>query len=347
MAFAPVPRYASKIAWSLKKQSSIGTPLTKSDLTRFVKLSDPVIINESAEHWTDKGMVGTGHEFETERGKLRQFVQFEIPVQPLSVDFIGYLVGLAFSTSSPSVVEADEAWKHESKFTALATRPEAYFTTFAMYEDGTDQCVQGVACENLTIRGDGSNRLECGGSFLGVKIGTPLSDYSWPDATASRFLYNYAGTFELDSDITSQLRNFEFTVNSGINLDLAFVKTSTESDRIYPARWPLTTERNFSLSVGLIAVTGDIDTFRSAQQDGTEIAVTLSCIGSLISTVNDEVDITVPKAVITEPIGQDFGEGGVLHLDLTFDGHYDTTDNLNSPVKVDVTNSINEYFPSS
>ena len=94
---ATVYRTSSRIAWSAKKQAAFGSALGNNDLTRFLRLQDPLIINENAEHWTDRGMVGSGHEWESQRGKIRQYVRFEIPVQPLPVNFIGYLLALFFS----------------------------------------------------------------------------------------------------------------------------------------------------------------------------------------------------------------------------------------------------------
>ena len=73
---ATVYRTASKVAWSIKKQTAFDSALEKTDLTKFLKLQDPLIINENAEHWSDRGMIGTGHDWETQRGKVRQFVRF-------------------------------------------------------------------------------------------------------------------------------------------------------------------------------------------------------------------------------------------------------------------------------
>lgn len=349
---ATVPRYMSKIAWSIKKQSAIGTPLITTDLTKYLKLADPIIINERAEHWSDRGMTGLDHEWQTTRGKLRQYLEFEIPVQPMPVDFIGYLVGLVFSKSTPTLIDENVAYSHESKFIILSTQGEAFYTTFAMYEDGTDQCVQGVACTSLTIRGEGSNRMECGGTFIGTKIGTALSDYTWPVAAAQRYLYNYAGVFTAESDMKAQLRSFELTIDPAINLDLAWIKTATEANRIYPSLYPLTPDHGFSLNVKLIAESGDLATFRALQivagDDEPELDVDLTCLGELIPTSDpatyDTLAISVPKAIITEPIGQSFGEGGNLNLDITFDGHYDTTPD--SPIVVTVTNGIVAYWPA-
>jgi len=346
---ATVPRYMSKIAWSTKKQSAIGTPLITTDLTIYLSLADPIILNEAAERWTDRGMTGLDHEWATTGGKLRQYVQFEIPVQPLPIDFIGYLVGLAFSTSAETLIDQDVAYSHASKFTILSTTPEAYFTTFAMYEDGNDQCVEGVACQSLTIRGDGSNRLECGGTFIGTKIGTPLSSFTWPDAATHQYVWNNAGAFTFEGDMVSQLRSFELTVDPGINMDLAFIKTATEAARIYPSKYPLTPDHGFGMSVKFIAEAAELATYRAAQLVGTEMDFDITCLGASISGSDPAtvytLAISIPKAVITE-IGQDFGEGGNLNLDLTLDGNYDSTGSLNSPILVTVTNGITEYFPA-
>lgn len=346
---ATVPRYMSKIAWSVKKQSAIGTPLIATDLTRYLSLADPIILNERAEHWTNRGMTSLDHEWETTSGKLRQFVEFEIPVQPLPIDFIGYLVGLAFNVSTPSEIDENVAYSHASKFIILSTQPVAFFTTFAMYEDGNDQCVEGVACTGLTIRGDGSNRLECGGTFIGTKIGTKLSNFTWPDAATQQYVWNNAGAFTFEGDMVSQLRGFELTVDPGIDMDLAFVKTATEAARIYPSKYPLTPDHGFSMSVKFIAEAAELATYRAAQIAPTEMDFDLTCLGSLIATSDPAtyytLAISIPKAIITKEPEQSF-EAGNLNLNLTLDGRYDSTGSLNSPILVTVTNGITAYWPA-
>ena len=343
---ATVQRSASEIAWSIKKQSAFGTPVEEADLTKHLKLADPLIINENAEHWTDRGMVGSGHDWETQRGKIRQFVQLEIPMQPLPVDFLGYLIAMFFSDETESIIEAGKVYGHTAKFLPLGTRPEAYQTTLAILEDANDYGVQDLAVRSLTIRGEGRNRLEASASLTGTKIGD-LTAYTFPDAAALRYLYNYAGKFEIDSDIRAQLRSFELTLESGINEELAWQKAAAEANRIYPAVWPYTPERNMSLSLRILAAAADLATFRAAQQLGTEAAVVVSCLGALITGSepedHDEVEITIPKAVYN---GVDYGyEEGLLHIELDIEGHHDSTGELNSPIKILTTEgTIPEYF---
>ncbi|MEA1996013.1 MAG: hypothetical protein U9N45_00155 [Gemmatimonadota bacterium] len=344
---AHVQRTASKIAWSIKKQSAFGSALAKTDLTKFLKLADPVIIDESAELWNDRGMIGTGHDWETQRGRLRQYVRFEIPVQPMPVDFLGYLLALFFSQEAAETA-ASGAYEHTAKFIPLATRPSSYVTTFAMYEDGNDYYVQDVACTSLTLRAEGSNRLEAGGSFIGSRIGGTLSSYNWPSQADARYLYNYAGTFTVDaSDKKAQLRGFELALDSGINIELAWQKVAAEANRIYPSVWPYTPERNMGLKISLLAESGDLATFRAAQQTGTEDALVISCLGEAIPGTDpedyDEVGITVPKAVYTE-LGYDF-EDGLMSLDLEIEGHYDSS--TGGPLSVKTTEGeTTEYFAS-
>jgi len=342
---SPVQRTASKIAWSSKKQVSFGTPLDKADLTRFLKLADPVIINENAEHWSDRGMIGTGHHWETQRGRLRQYVRFEIPVQPLPVEFLGYLLALFFSSES-ALTNASGAYEHSAGFQSLETRPEAYLSTFAVLEDGSDYYLQDVACTSLRLRGEGSNRLEAGGSFLASRIGGTLSGYSWPPAGALRYLYNYAGTFTIDAqDKRSQLRNFELTLESGVNTELAWRKQASETSRIYPSAWPYTPERSLELTLSLLAESGDLAGFRAAQQAGTESSIVISCLGEEIPGTNpadeDEVEIRIPKAVFTS-VDYNYADG-LLNLDLTVEGRYDST--TGGPVSVKTTEgNIPEFF---
>ncbi|MBN2290708.1 MAG: hypothetical protein JXQ83_15345 [Candidatus Glassbacteria bacterium] len=342
---ATVYRTASKVAWPTRKQAVFGSPLEKTDLAKFLKLQDPLVINENAEHWTDRGAIGKGHDWETQRGKVRQFVRFEIPVQPLPVDFIGYLLALFFSRESAST-NGSGAYEHTAKFNSLADRPEAYVTSLAVLEDGEDRCLQDVACTGLTLRGQGTNRLEAGGSFVASKIGDTLSGYSWPAASALRYLYNYAGTFTLDAaDRKTQLQDFELSLEAGIDTDLAWRKEASEAERIYPALWPYTPERSMELKISLLAEGGDLAAFRSAQQAGTEQAVVLSCLGESIPGTDpadhDEVEISVPKAVFTA-VDYSYGSG-LLQLDLSLEGRYDS--GLQGPVSIKTTEgSTEEYF---
>ncbi|GAG44997.1 unnamed protein product, partial [marine sediment metagenome] len=219
---------------------------------------------------------------ETTRGKVRQFVRFEIPVQPLSVEFIGYLLALFFSKES-AVTNGSGAYEHTAKFNSLNSCPEAYVTTLAVLEDGNDYYLQDVACTSLTLRAEGTSRLEAGGSFVASKIGGTLSGYTWPTSAASRYLYNYAGIFTLEaSDKKAQLRSFELSLEAGIDMDLAWRKVASEADRIYPSLWPYTPERSIQLRASLLAESGDLSSFRAAQQAGTENEVVLSCLGASI-----------------------------------------------------------------
>lgn len=345
---APVHRTASKLAWPVKKQDSFGSPLDKADLTGFIKLNEPLIIDESAEHWTDRGMVGAGHDWMTQRGRLRQYVRFEIPVQPLPVGFIGYLLALLFSADSSQQLSGG-AYEHTSRFQPLSSRPEAYCSTFAVHEEGVDYYIQDLACASLTLRGSGTNRLEAGGSFLASKIGGALQSYSWPSAAHLRYLYNYAGSLSIggDSGKRSQLRSFELSLEAGINLELAWRKGTTEQERIYPAAWPCGPERKAGLKLTLLGESGDLAAFRAAQQNGTPAAIVLSCLGEKIPGTNpeesDEVKLTIPQAFYTS---LDYSyENGLLQLELGLEGGWHEA--TGGPVSIrTVDGGISSYFPA-
>ncbi|MEA2063020.1 MAG: hypothetical protein U9P14_04930 [Gemmatimonadota bacterium] len=342
---ATVQRSAARVAWSAKRQSAFGTALVKTDLTRYLRLQDPIIINENAEHWNDRGAIGTGHDWETQRGKISQHVQFEIPVQPVPVDFAGYLVALIFSDVSTDGQD-DPAYVHTTKFQPLASRPQAYTTSLAVQEDGNDYYLQDVACTSLTIRGAGSNRMEMGGSFVASRIGGTLESYSWPQASALKYLYNYAGTFSIDgTDRKSQIRSFELSLESGINMGLAWSKAASEADRIYPSAWPYTPERNMGLTLRILAEGNNLAVFRNAQQVGSEDEIVISCLGVAITgtanpVVFDELEITVPRAVYTG-VDQSYDDG-LLHLDLNIEGHFDST--AGGPIEIAATNNVTEYL---
>ncbi|HLA41316.1 MAG TPA: hypothetical protein VJ417_15045 [Candidatus Glassbacteria bacterium] len=344
---SPVYRTASRVAWPVKKQTAFGTPLAGPDLTGFLRLADPLIIDESAEHWTDRGAVGAGHEWPTQAGKLRQYVRFEIPLQPLPVSFIGYLLALLFSADSSQTL-ASGAYEHVAGFQALASRPEAYVSTLAIHEDGSDYYIQDAACTGVTLRGEGTERLQAGASFVGSRIGGTLAGYTWPAAAPLRYLYNYAGAFSIagDGGKRSQLRGFSLTLNSGIGTELAWRKAAAEADRIYPSVWLYTPERSLSLSLSMIAESGDLAAFRAAQQGATQNAIVLSCLGEKIPGSSpddyDEIELTLPKAVFS---GLDYAyEDGLLNLDLDVEAAYDSA--TGGPISVKtVEGGVADYFP--
>lgn len=325
---ATVPRHDTKVGWSVKKQSAFGTPLVKADLTRHVKLPDPVIIKPMPDFWSDREMIGKGHDFESQRGINRQRVEGEIPMGPVPVDFLAYLLALLFGDTTDAVVQAGTVYSHTSILDTLANVPQAVVATLAVYEDGVDQIIQDLALRSITIRGDGTNRMEAGCSFIGAKLGTPLDTYTWPTAAALRYLNNFSGVFTLDgADLAGQIRSFELSVNVGIDEELAWQKVAAEANRIYPSWWPYTEQRSASLKVSILAESGDIATYRAAYLAGTEIAVILSCLGSLISGSSpadyDELQVSLPAAVITE-FDYNFAAKGLMQIEMTLEGHWDT-----------------------
>jgi len=335
-----VRRSATKVAWSTYWQTAFGTALLKTDLTKFLRLADPLLIDESAEHWTDRGMIGGGHDWETQRGKNRQFVRIEIPVQPMPIDFAGYLLALFFAGNT--AVDNTGYYEHTTKFIDLNSKASANVFSLAILEDGNDRLVQDLAVQSLTIKGEGSNRMEMGASLVGSKIATNLSTYTWPTAADLRYVYNHSGLFTVDApDKKSQVRSFELTLDRGISLDLAWVKVALEADRIYPSLWPFTPDRSMSLKVSLLAETGNLATFRAAQQAGTEDAIVLSCVGIAIDETGfDGLQITVPKGVYTDC--KDSYQNGLQQIDLTVEGHYDSTPG--GPLSILTTNAIADYL---
>ncbi len=333
---ADAHRYLSKVAWSVKTQSAFGTPLAKTDLTKLMLLTDPMIIKRNVEHWTDRGMVGTGTDFESQRGVLKRWISMELPVQPVPVDFAAMLVALFFSAeayTSPGT----NTYQHVAKFLPFATLAEAKVTSLAIHEDGDDQCVQDVCVSALTIRGQADGRLEMGASLLGSKLATPLAAYTWPSVVTPRWLYNFAGVYtRATTDKKSELRSFELSLDAGINMDIAWRKVAAEADRSYPSVWPHSPERRMSLKTTHVCAATDLSTFIAAHDAGTEVATVISCLGGAISgsdpADSDEMTINVPKGVYTD---MDYGfQNGRLQVDLTIDGHYDTSGSLNSPISI-------------
>lgn len=341
---ATIQRSAFRLAWSVRRQGSFGAALAGAVLDRGLLLADPLLVEEVTEHWTDRGAAGRGHDWETARGALSSHLRFELPVQPLPVEFIGWLAGLVFSRESASLTGGG-ARAHLTSFPSLESCPEGWVTTLAIKEDGAALALQDVACAALTLRGEGARRLEAGASFLGSRLGT-VSGCPWSAPAAQRYLYHYSGSFTLAGvDRRRSLRSFELKLEAGVSPSLAWRQAASDSARLYPAAWPLGPERGVSLRLSLLAESGDLAVFREARREGSELAVTLTCQGESIPGASpaepDRIELSLPRAVLT---GLDYHyREGLLNLELTLEGRYDQA--LGGPVSLrTVEGTVPEYF---
>jgi hypothetical protein len=346
---SPVHASSNRLAWSVKRQSTFGTPLDEVDLNHFLKLSEPLTISETATHWNDQGSIGAGHDWTDQRGRESQHVTFSIGNQALPVEFVGYLMGLLFSSESAAATTGG-ANGHGASFQALDTRPEAWVTTLAVGEDNLAYRLQDVACTSLTIKGSQNERLEAGAEFVASRIGDALSGSGWPASTPLRYLYSYAGSFSLGGDTgrSSQLRSFSLELGSGISTDLAWRRAASEGERIYPSWWPYTPDRTLKLSLSLLAESGDLAAFRAAQQNATPTAVVISCLGETISETSpaesDKLEISIPKAVFT---GMNYSyQNGLMQIELEAEGNYDAS--TGGPLAVStVEGGVPEFLTTS
>ena len=343
---AEVLKSASKIGWSTKTQSAFGTGLAKTDLTLYLTLQDPLIINDAAELYTNTGQIGTGHEWPTYRGVRTRMVTIDIPVQPMDIDFAGMLVCLGLGEHATT--GAGDNKTHKAEWEAISSQADAKVTSITILEDGNEKLVQDVAVSSFTIRGEGSNRMEMGASLVATKLGSDLTSYTYPVASTPDYVWNSAGVFSLDSDIKTQLLSFELNVTCGIDMSRAWNKVATEAARSYASCWPYSPHpaRGLTWTCKIRAESGNIATYRAAQLAGTEIDLDVSWLGTEIPTDTGdyyELAISMPKAVITD-VGQDYGSG-FLDLTLSGDANYDSTEG--SPLAISVVNAVTTYLTAA
>jgi len=339
---AKVQRVLSKLSWSVKRQAAFGTRCDGTDLTKFVKVADPVTIKEDVSMWTDAGMVGKGHNWETQRGIQRSMVTLEIPVQPLSIDFMGYLIAAAFNVVS--TVDNTNYYTHTCKFSPLDTTPEMLPFSLAIEEDGVDKSVIDCTVTSLTIRGEGDGRVEMGATIVGSQLAANLAGYTWPTAEDARYIYNYAGTATstLLGDIKAQLRSWEFTVDTGVDVDGSFRGTTTEALRRYPQVWTRTPAESMGLKYSIEAESGDLAILRAAKSAATAEATAIACQGLVIGATAgyDLITVTVPVGVIAD-VEESF-ENGVQVLGVTVGPQYQAA--ATGPVTVATVNDEAAYF---
>ena len=339
---AKVQRIASKLAWSVKRQAAFGTRCDGTDLTKFTKLADPIIIKEDVSMWTDQGMIGKGYNWETQRGIQRSMVRLDIPVQPLSIDFMGYLIAATFNVVS--TVDNTNYYTHTCKFSPLATTPAMLPFSLAINEDGNEKSVIDCTVTSLTIRGQGDGRVEMGASIIASQLADDLADYTWPTAEDARYIYNYAGTATSTAlgDIKAQLRSWELTVDTGVDIDGAFRGTTTEALRRYSQVWTRTGAEGMNLTYSIEAESGDLATLRAAKSAATAEATSIGCVGLKIGATAgyDTITVAVPVGVIAD-VEESFSNG-LQVLDVTVGGQYQAA--ATGPLTVVTVNDEASYF---
>ena len=338
MDFNPILRSTGKFAWSTNCQIKFGDYTNfDSTISKHLSLAEPVILKENIEQWNNRGSVGSGHDWATERGIVKKHVEFELTDQPAPVDFLGYLLAMFFRNENagfPSGGTYDYYWETLDNLNDPANE---LVTSFGLCESGEDKLVRDVACTTLKISGDGQDRLQVGGSFVGSKIETPFT-HTWSSPTANSYLYNYSGTFKIGTDTrTTQLKGFDLSLESGIKVDSAWQKQADPDDRLYPSVWIYTAERDFSLSLTLIADENVIQSFEDNYAGTTQnLDLEINCLGAN----SDSFKLVVPKAVVTSL--EETYEEDILTLNIEVEGHCGISDT--SPLSIQLVNGSSDIY---
>lgn len=356
---AEVSQHAFRFGWGPHRQEAFGTELAKGDMDKYESFLLPLQPKDRViESFSNAGQVGTGHEWATAWGKLKQMTTLDIPVEPHGARFMGMLLCGVFNQQVST--GTSDGYTHKCEWVPLSTTAaadvsdgatpgnegHAWITSLMMLEDTDEKILKDCAVTSLTFRGEGANRIETGASIISSGYGTDATSVTWPTEETLDWIYNSAcSAFTIDTaTITAaQLMSWELTINSPVDMNRAWPPVSTEAARHIPSAWPLLPhpDRNFTFNCKIRAQGDDYDTMRAALIGHSEHDIDFTFLGKIITTtLYYSLICTIPKGVLISM--DESWESGYLNLDLSFGGNYDSTEA--GPIAVSIINDEPEYM---
>ncbi|KKL90085.1 hypothetical protein LCGC14_1908230 [marine sediment metagenome] len=315
-------KHARLIAWAQFRQSGIGTPLDKDDLVQDIELNDPLTYALELDEISNRGLVGKGHEFETDRYLNSRHLTGSVPQQALPARFINYIAAACLGNISTGA--AAPVYTQTIKWNPVGTTAQGWPISFGIDDDGSDIVLNDVHILNFNISGDGQNRVEMGFDFVGTKT-SALATMTWPTIAAENYVHNNSGVFTVATvDKKSQLRSFNLAVNPGVDMDRAWRKLATEAARPFPSAFPFNPETSeVTLTLSLEAEDADLGVWRGYRTSETEVELVISALGAAINGSPFTIGFEIHRGIVTE-INHSW-EDGILILNPTIIPRYDTS----------------------
>jgi len=291
----------NQVAFSMKKQSAIGTELDDTDIDYSVDLKTPSFLNVNPEFQDNKEAVNAV-EFATRQDLMAKNAGFGAEFDWDS-KLLGFLLSLLLQSSTPTQPDSDldpNAWEHAIVPSALADGAASLVTTImiAQTSDIEDK-VPDVAISEVTIAADRNLMITGGAQFVGSgDLLSPGGGYSFPDVVDGSYLWSNQATIELPtgSSIATQLRTLELRVFQDIIMN-DFKISTTAADRGIRDRLDFG-NRGIELTLGLIVEGGDTE--RAKLLAGDEMALLWEVLGDVIpggqGVLRHSLKLEIPKA---------------------------------------------------
>lgn len=213
-------------AFSLNKQSAIGTGITPSQINKALpQRGYAQTMLEFPDSVSDKGWYGKGHSFATFQDVIDQLIR--VPSREFSLTPVGALHAAAFvlgslSSTQPSTAAAPTVYDHSFTFQNPTTNPNCLTTSCLEKVGGEYQnLISGLVVNMFQLKADRKDHVTIAWEGFGRKQATNAT--TMPALTASSFFKILQGDIRLGASGGSYATNISTEV---LSMDLKFTQNA-------------------------------------------------------------------------------------------------------------------------
>lgn len=351
----PIQRFQRKYAISKIPQTNYATPTAGAANFKQVLVKGDSFASEQP-NIADNREYATGSRQATEQWLVAHDSSISFPFD-ICAEEIGRFLLLAFGkvvTTQPDAPGNPTVYQHV--FSSMDPLVSAQLPVTSFIEQAgaaLDALFPSMACQSLSLRGEGPQRLEANFSGVGSGKKNSPSGIVIPALTGLHYFYQSQVTLTLEDDLAAvtnaatapqRLNSWEFSVNNGINLDDGFrpgagvFQTPGNADTGEVRSEALIQDQSFGMRFNLRLLSDS--TFLTQLTAQTPIIAQFNIVGALISGIyNHNLKVKAFKAPY-RTIGKT-SRNGLVVVDIEPNVLYDTT--ASKDVEVTLINTVPSY----
>jgi len=299
-----------EMAFSLNKQSAIGTAIATGNIDRVLPYSTfAPSLQEYPNRTSDKDWYGKGHSFATFQDPTTK--RISIPNREYALSNLSALFAPAFvmgnlASTNPSSAEPT-VYDHKFTFQDPASNPTCLYTTFIEKLGGVEQnIISGAVVEQFTMAGALAEMCTIAWQGVAQKMATNAT--SLPDAAAiGSFFETLKGTFSFNAygggtvDISTKLISWSFMATQGASHWYLPGNAAGSKDLLTKSL------------IGKQGISGQVVTLfensdqRTLFKNNTECSLTIELVGDEIASTGMYYTVTIEIPHLKIPT-ESFGE---------------------------------------
>lgn len=339
MAIESIFKHESQLAYSLKKQAAVGTPLSSADLSKSIRLKKTPLPELSTETLDDRDRYSRGNEWALEQKVERHGITFSFATD-LDSHSAGFMFAFALGQVS-SATSSTLSYTHTMKPKDLEDDKSLPVTTFALslHPDGPKKKLRAMACDSVELNLTTKDRAEITSSWKGsgeltattMTMPTSLVSQDYLRGGDVQFMLGTGATLV---DCSQALETFKIGFKNNIPDD----KKYRFGGGLYASEFSVG-KRDVDLTFRLRMDKDNWDEI-DALRDQTKKSIELSITGSAIDSEYEKITINVPNILFKEVKLAESGEEIVV--DITAKTLYDQS--LDAPFSVEIVNTDASYL---